>query len=124
MHQKFIKKYANKQNKLRMTLINNTKQLFEEALETMKKKNADYSGTEDDGLGNFRLSAKVAKVSIPQGILIRLSDKLARIGNILHTEAKVKDETIFDTIQDGINYLAILYYAIQKENKNEQIQNN
>ena len=107
-----------------MTLINNTKQLFEEALETMKKKNADYSGTEDDGLGNFRLSAKVAKVSIPQGILIRLSDKLARIGNILHTEAKVKDETIFDTIQDGINYLAILYYAIQKENKNEQIQNN
>ena len=100
-----------------MSLITNTESLFKEALETMKKKNADYSGIEDNGLGNFRLSANVAKVSIPQGILVRLSDKLARIGNILHTEAQVKEESVFDTIQDGINYLAILYYAIQKENK-------
>jgi len=99
------------------TLVEDSKKLYEEAISTMVKKNTDYSGDVDDGLGNFRLSANVAKVSIPQGILVRLSDKLARIGNILDTEAQVKEETIFDTIQDGINYLAILYYAIQKENK-------
>jgi len=99
------------------TLVEDSKKLYEEAISTMTKKNADYSGNVDDGLGNFRLSASVAKISIPQGILVRLSDKLARIGNILDTETQVKEESVFDTIQDGINYLAILYYAIQKENK-------
>lgn len=101
-------------------LIENTKQLYKDAIDTMIKKNADYSGKKDDGLGNFRLSANIAKVSIPQGILLRLSDKLARIGNILDTEAQVKEESIFDTIQDGINYLAILYYAIKVEKDNKK----
>lgn len=96
-------------------LINNTKELFREAFETMRKKNADYSRHDDDGLGNFRLSANIAGIPMSKGILIRLSDKLARIGNIMDGDAKVKEESVFDTIQDGINYLAILYYAIKKE---------
>ena len=95
-------------------LIESTEKLFAEALATMKKKNADYSGTKD-GMKNFRISAQVANVKMSQDILTRLTDKVTRIGNLIVKDANVKDETIFDTIQDLINYAAILHYAFQIE---------
>jgi hypothetical protein len=96
------------------TLIESTEALFNNALETMKKKNADYSG-DKESMKNFRISAEVAQVKMSQGILTRLCDKVTRIGNLMNTEAKVKEETIFDTIQDLINYAAILHYSLQVE---------
>jgi len=96
------------------TLIESTEALFNNALETMKKKNADYSG-DKESMKNFRISAEVAQVKMSQGILTRLCDKVTRIGNLMNTEAKVKEETIFDTIQDLINYAAILHYSLHVE---------
>ena len=98
------------------TLIESTQELFATALETMKKKNADYAGS-DASMNNFRLSAEVANVKMSQGILTRLTDKTTRIGNLILKEAAVKDESIFDTVQDLINYAAILHYALQIEKK-------
>jgi hypothetical protein len=96
------------------TLIQSSGELFSLALETMKRKNADYSG-DRESMKNFRISGEIAGVKMSQGILTRLCDKVTRIGNLIGKEAAVKDESIFDTIQDLINYAAILYYGLQVE---------
>lgn len=100
-------------------LITSSEKLFAQALETMKKKNADYSG-DNRGMKNFEVSATVANIKMSQGVLVRLMDKMTRIGNLINSEAKVKDESIFDTIQDAINYSAILYHALQIEKEKVQ----
>ena len=97
-------------------LIESTENLFHEALETMKKKNADYAGNADS-MKNFQISAQVANVKMSQGILTRLTDKTTRIGNLIIKEGAVKEESIFDTVQDLINYAAILHYALQMERR-------
>lgn len=100
-------------------LIDSTEELFNSALETMKKKNADYSG-DNRTLKNFNVSALVANVTTSQGILVRLCDKVTRIGNLLQKEGEVKDETILDTVQDLINYAAILHYSICQDKISEK----
>jgi hypothetical protein len=85
-----------------------------QALSIMKDKNSDYGGN-NDALRNFRL---VEQLGIPMeiGILTRLADKIARISNIITKgSAAVKDETVYDTILDGINYLVILYAALTED---------
>ena len=96
------------------TLISSSTELFRNNLAIMKAKNADYSGKEDD-LSNFKTSATIAKISVEQGLLVRIMDKMSRVGNLLTTDAEVKSESISDTISDAINYLAILNYALQKK---------
>jgi hypothetical protein len=97
-------------------LIENTETTFRICLETMKRKNSDYAGKQSaDGLKNFEVSAQVAGITVPEGILVRLMDKMTRIGNLLQQDAQVKDESIQDTLMDAINYSAILLYAIKQE---------
>ena len=95
-------------------LIDSTEKLFAEALETMKKKNADYAG-DNESMRNFELSADVAGIKMSKGILVRLMDKITRIGNLMERDAQVEDESVFDTIQDAINYSAILLHALRIE---------
>jgi hypothetical protein len=97
-----------------MNLLESSTNLFKNNLEIMRAKNADYSGNVDD-LKNFRLSAETANISIQQGILVRLMDKMARIGNLLQKDPEVKSESINDTISDAVNYLAILNYSLEKK---------
>lgn len=106
-----------------INMIELIQNLYNRNIEIMKAKNQDYSGNNPDPLYNFTLSAGVANVSVQQGILVRLMDKMARIGNLLNQEAAVKDETISDTISDAINYLSILYYSLNKD-KNENSKRN
>ena len=82
------------------------KKTFQEALKIVEAKNKDYASS-DDGLKNFR-SAELVKVSMEKAILVRLLDKISRIGNLLDKSNAVKDESITDSILDAINYLAIL----------------
>ena len=97
-------------------LIESTERLFIAAIETMKKKNADYAG-DASSMRNFELSADVAGITMSKGILVRLMDKMTRIGNLIERDAAVKDESIFDTIQDAINYSAILLHALRIESE-------
>ncbi len=83
------------------------KQIFDDALKILKAKSHDYSG-DTNPFKNFEISSAVSGVDVPTTILIRLSDKLSRIGTLLHNDAMVDDEKIEDTIKDAINYLAIL----------------
>ena len=105
---------------MKQTLIESTEALFDSALATMKKKNADYSGS-SESMKNFRLSAEIAHVTMTQGILTRLMDKVTRIGNLLIKDRQVHEESILDTVQDLINYTATLYYGIKTEQEEERI---
>jgi hypothetical protein len=84
--------------------------LFIGTLNTLQKKNKDYS-TSDDPFYNFKFSAKLAHCSVEQSMLVRIADKISRMANLLQNGklAAVKEEPIEDTIKDTIGYLAILY---------------
>lgn len=76
------------------------------ALETARKKNEDYA-TDDDPFKNFR-AAETYGVPVERAMLVRMSDKMARISNLLDRPASVEDESILDTCSDLSNYALIL----------------
>ena len=79
---------------------------FARCLAIARAKNADYAGSSDP-FANFRRSEMVG-VPVARGILVRLTDKLARISNLLDKPPAVADERLTNTIDDAISYLAIL----------------
>ena len=79
-------------------------------VETMEAKNADYSGASaDDPFFNFTRVEALEIASAEQGFLTRMTDKFTRIISITKKgSAKVKDETIIDTLVDLANYSLLL----------------
>lgn len=97
----------------RTEFINELENIYKESLEISRKKNQDYA-QEDDPFQNFRMSEFVG-VSIPRAILVRVTDKLVRVSNLLDKEPTVVNESIEDTLKDALNYLAfILIYRRQR----------
>ncbi|MFO3716096.1 nucleotide modification associated domain-containing protein [Anaerococcus cruorum] len=70
------------------------KKLNEESLELYKAKNADYGNSFSKSYKEFGLTAPI----------IRMSDKLERLKTLSKQDAKVKDESIKDTLIDLSNY--------------------
>jgi hypothetical protein len=97
-------------------LLNDMNNTFERCMEVAIRKNNDYGGSNNNPFANFENST-VAGVTVERGILVRLMDKMSRISTLLEKEAMVKDEAITDTIEDAINYLAILKSYINQKNK-------
>jgi hypothetical protein len=97
--------------------LDNIKDTFDICLSMAILKNKDYAW-EWDPFRNFNMSNQVW-VSPERAILVRLSDKISRISNLLSKNPDVKSESIKDTIQDSINYLAIL--SAYLENKTSQL---
>jgi hypothetical protein len=101
---------------VRNPLLLSMGETFERCLLTAVAKNNDYGGSNNDPFANFRHST-IAGVSVEKGILVRLMDKMSRVATLLDKEAMVKDEAITDTIEDAINYLAIMKAYINLKNK-------
>lgn len=97
-------------------LLEDMEATFEKCLGIAKRKNADYGGSIIDPYKNFMGSLLVG-VDPERAILVRITDKLSRVGTLLSQEAQVKDESIEDTIDDAINYFAILKSYIKREVK-------
>lgn len=108
------------------TYLQKLKQTFIECLQLVETKSSDYA-TDEDPFKNFRAS-EVAGVSVEQGILIRLLDKISRLANIINKDKvkiKVKDERIQDTLMDIINYSNILkIYIDDKDGEGEDKSSN
>ena len=102
----------------RNILLEDIEFTFGQCLQTAIAKNSDYGGSNKDPYANFRNST-IAGVSVEQGIVVRMADKISRIGTLLQKEAKVKDEAIEDTLMDLINYTAILKSYL-KNSKDEK----
>jgi len=88
-------------------LLKDMAETFSACFETARRKNHDYGGSNNDPFANFRNST-IAGVSVERGILVRLMDKMSRISTLIDKDAMVIDEAVNDTIDDAINYLAIL----------------
>lgn len=84
---------------------------FKETLKKMEEimlaKNHDYSG-EVDAFRNFKMVEQLGISSVEQGLLVRMTDKLSRVSNLLGKEGKVLDEKVEDTLLDLANYAVIL----------------
>jgi len=95
-------------------------ELLEEIAQLHSDKNADYS-SEEDPLSNLRACEDIG-IPAWKGVITRLMDKWKRIINLARgQEAKVKSESIADTLKDNAVYslLAIvLYEESEKERKN------
>lgn len=90
-----------------------------------EKKNHDYASPETRKYdpyavwANFTLCETLGICSTETGMLVRLSDKLCRLSNLLKEghERAVEDESIEDTENDIINYICLLsgYRNAKKE---------
>tara|TARA_Y100000385_G_scaffold287324_1_gene351350 strand:- start:413 stop:799 length:387 start_codon:yes stop_codon:yes gene_type:complete len=77
-------------------------------LETVKKKNADYTGGADNPFANF-LAGEVLGVEGEVGILLRSLDKFQRVKAFVENGTlAVKSESVDDAIEDVINYMILL----------------
>lgn len=99
--------YSKCLNKLRTDNCSYIENIFVECLAIARNKNADYSS--EDALENFNeIENIIPWITAEAGIIVRISDKLKRIGNLVNKEPSVKDEKFEDSCLDAINYLAIL----------------
>ena len=97
-------------------LLDSCGKTYADCAELLANKNIDYA-IESNPYKNFEGSLFVG-VSVERAILVRIMDKISRISNLLDKEAAVKDESIYDTLIDAINYLAILKARLEyKTNK-------
>jgi len=92
-------------------------QQFEKELESMinivKAKNSDYA--KEWAFNNFELVEYLWVTSLEKWILVRMTDKISRISNLIDKEESVKDEKISDTLTDLSAYSLILkIYLNQK----------
>jgi len=105
---------AEKSNK--NILLNDIEDTFKKCLEVATRKNSDYGGKESNPYQNFS-NSEIVGVPIPKGIMVRMMDKVSRISTLLEKEAQVKDEAIEDTLDDLINYTAILKSYLKNHKK-------
>lgn len=81
-----------------------------------KAKNHDYAEKEDP-YKNFRMCENMGLCSVETGIMVRMSDKMSRIANLLEKENAVKDESIADTLMDLSIYAIILKCYIEQNRR-------
>ena len=77
-----------------MTNIELFKQIVDELTTIYEAKNADYGNSFDKTCDEFGIVAA----------LVRMNDKLNRLIQLSKTDAKVKDESVEDTLKDLANY--------------------
>lgn len=91
------------------------KATLDEMFAIMEAKNDDYSKT--SAFWNFELVEKLWIASLEKWILVRMCDKVARISTLIDQDAKVKDESIMDTLKDLANYSVILKIYLSSKQK-------
>lgn len=79
-------------------------------IQTYQAKNQDYGNSFEKTLDRFGLVASI----------IRLSDKMNRIESLSQTKARVKDESIEDTLLDLANYAIMTVIWLRKNRINEE----
>jgi hypothetical protein len=96
-----------------------SKAFFGECLAIAEKKNADYTGVNQDPFANFK-SVESLGISTEAGFLTRMMDKMARIGSfVAKGELLVKDESVKDTLRDLANYACLLAGYIETKKPHE-----
>lgn len=79
--------------------------LMSEMLKIYRDKNADYGDSFSKSYEEFGLTAPV----------IRMSDKMERLKSLSKAEARIKDESIRDTLVDIANYAMMTVIEMESE---------
>ena len=84
-------------------------QTLKEMSDIVVKKNKDYTGN-GDAFKNFQSISILTdnKISVEEGILVRMTEKINRIATLIYQDNAVKDEKIQDTLLDLAVYSIIL----------------
>jgi len=88
----------------------------EQDIDIVRRKNDDYAEGSDP-FQNFRMVEDAGLMSVEKGILVRMSDKMQRVFNLVDSEASVEDESVADTLSDLRNYANILQVYLEEEKK-------
>jgi hypothetical protein len=91
-------------------------ELYAANVEISRRKNSDYANKEDP-FQNFR-ACEIYGISLERGLIVRMSDKMTRISNLLTRPAQVADESVLDTLSDLANYAMILRMALEQKHGN------
>ena len=98
-----------------------SEKFFNECIEISKKKNADYTGVNDNPFANFK-SVESLGIKTEHGFLTRMMDKMARIGSFVSKgELQVKDESVKDTLRDLANYACLLAGYIESKKPSHEV---
>jgi hypothetical protein len=88
--------------------------ILQRMLAIHQAKNADYGNS-------YELSSRLLGRPVVEGLLHRMSDKLARACRLAQgQEAQVKDEALADTLMDLANYSVLATLALGRGNANPQ----
>jgi hypothetical protein len=79
--------------------------LLDQIKDTHERKNHDYGDSFTKSMDEFGMTAAV----------IRLTDKLSRFKSLINSEAKVKDESIEDTLLDMASYAIMTVEYLKKK---------
>lgn len=88
--------------KTQQDLLARLKELYDNNWEIVSRKNADYAN-QDDPFFNFKVCASLG-IPVEHGFIVRMTDKISRIKNLINREAKVTDESLLDACSDLANY--------------------
>jgi len=91
--------------------IKRLEECYAENVEISRRKSSDYA-TEDNPFKNFNV-AEIFGIPVQKAILVRMADKMMRVSNLIDSDAKVKDESILDSLSDLANYATILRVYIE-----------
>ncbi len=83
-------------------------QITKDMLDLTKRKNTDYAN-KDNAFANFNMVTLLTNghISPFDALLVRMSDKMQRMANLLDRKPAVKDEKIIDTAMDLAIYAII-----------------
>lgn len=98
--------------------VNRFTQVAQYMVGLTQRKNADYAGSED-AFKNFELIEVLTsgRISTAAGILVRLTDKLQRMANLLARPPQVVEESLEDTCLDNAVYSMIMYLWATRHKK-------
>lgn len=97
-------------NSIKLSNTDLHKQILDEMHDTYKRKNADYGNSFEEQFKEYGLLSAA----------IRLDDKMKRLKQLLKNEAKVKDESIEDTISDMSNYCVMTLMELRKQKERSE----
>jgi hypothetical protein len=90
------------------------KREFDEAYGLVEGKAHDYA--EDDNVfSNFEFAAAAAGISVEQVFLTLIGVKVARLGQLVGNDKVPNNESIDDTVLDGMNYFGLMKAYMRQE---------
>lgn len=89
------------------------KKVFDSTLKLLLNKSSDYA-PEEDIYNGMKLCENLGICTLEKGILVRMTDKIGRLSNLIDHIKVVHNESTLDTVKDLLGYACLLYVYMEK----------